>query len=346
MAKKTDSEPTTSFTRRLPQIDRLRAMANPAAPSNWWQDLLRAYAPAGSKTTSDRFLRLAVRNNYLNFYRKGQSVALVRFGRGASPQLQTHIKYAFPGATGQGLALLVDRTTEWNAKEKIQSAQYEGTATLRAWSLNAEEYAGSEKEGIEAIIDRNDSIIDLEMGIPAWPEQNEDSRRTGNSRKFAPRMDIVALELCEGRPTVVFWEAKCLRDSRLRSASGSPEVLAQLKLYESFLKREAYRRSVALAYQENCKLLLELHLMASQLADTELPMLSDLVLQVANSPTPPDVDMLPRLVIFPGRNKKTCRLETEPRGWVSHYETLLANVSVMLSNDPSEILLASRPYRS
>ncbi len=46
-------------------------------------------------------LRLAIRNGYLNFYRRGQSVAKVGFDRAGNLQAKIHNKYVC-GAEGSG----------------------------------------------------------------------------------------------------------------------------------------------------------------------------------------------------------------------------------------------------
>ncbi len=59
------------FTRQLSDVS-VQTFGNAAgAPGdNLWKDLLRCWKPYG-----DDGLRLAIRNDYLNFYALGQSVA-------------------------------------------------------------------------------------------------------------------------------------------------------------------------------------------------------------------------------------------------------------------------------
>lgn len=78
------------FGRRFP-LTTFSQLSNPATPDNWWKDLLRRWRPSGSPA-HDGGLRLAIRNNCLNFYRHGQSVAEV--GGVNRAYARVHIKYA------------------------------------------------------------------------------------------------------------------------------------------------------------------------------------------------------------------------------------------------------------
>lgn len=129
------------FERKLQHI-KLGRLAELGVSPNWWQDLLRAWAPSGSASTEHRFLRLAVRKNYLNFYRQGQSVAKVGFAKDGTPWLSTHIKYLWSNANGQGYVRLVDRKAEWTTEGSTHLVDYAGRATLYAWATQATHYAG------------------------------------------------------------------------------------------------------------------------------------------------------------------------------------------------------------
>lgn len=114
---------------------------------------------------------------------------------------------------------------------------YQGLQTIAAWIRRADKYSGYEKSGMECVVAANDVVIDLEMGIPWWPEQSTGAGTPERTGKYAPRMDMVALEDGPGgRIDIVFWEAKTLGDSRLRSRS-NPEVIRQLQVYNKYLSR-------------------------------------------------------------------------------------------------------------
>lgn len=61
--------------------------------------MLKLWRPSGVESGSDG-LRLAIRNDYLNFYRLGQSIARVEINSQGIPTAITHFKYV--GGTGNG----------------------------------------------------------------------------------------------------------------------------------------------------------------------------------------------------------------------------------------------------
>jgi hypothetical protein len=269
--------------------------------TNWWKDLLTLWRPSGSNA-QDRGLRLAIRNNYLNFYRRGQSVACVRFSKAHEPYAQTHIKYAFEGATGQSYAQMRDGT---NIKTKTgQTTRYEGSSTLDEWIRLADRHKGLEKTCVDELIACNPSIIDVEMGLPA-----------SGDRKTAQRMDCVALERAGDEIRIVFWEAKMIDDPRLRSRT-IPEVMAQLKIYTTYLD-DSHRRSVEVAYRTVCRLLIALHTMTEKLWDRPSS-LDPLVIAAAKDACALSVDRKPRLAIFGGE------LYKEKGNWDFHLDRLKA----------------------
>jgi len=85
-------------------------------------------------------------------------------------------------------------------------APYEGISTLLQWIAVAEkQHAGVEKSIVDELVEKNDHVIDLENGAPAW------SLPSGRSD------DLVAIE----DRKVVFWEVKTVDDSRIRCRPSS-----------------------------------------------------------------------------------------------------------------------------
>ena len=60
---------------------------------------------------------------------------------------------------------------------------YNGESTLQEWIIQADEYAGIEKQFVDKLVADNPAIIDLEIGL----------RATGEG-KISPRMDCAELE--------------------------------------------------------------------------------------------------------------------------------------------------------
>lgn len=316
----------------------LKQMADPKSEPNWWQDLLNSWAPAGSMPTKGRYLRLAIRKDYLNFYHCGQSIAKVALGRGRKPYARVHEKFINPLSAGQNYARLSGANT-MQLKSELTSSLYEGVKSLRTWSASSETYANPEKIGIEKIIQRYPDIIDIELGVPAWDEQANDTGRAEGSRKFAPRMDLVALEeVSGGSIRVAFWEAKTVRDDRLRIPSGSPEVLKQLRTYERYLSREAYGGAALEACRDTCRIICDIHQMASDLAgDNGMPPIGTLIQKVCQGHEIAAIDSAPRLMIFKARSSSG--VETEPKGWPEHLNLLRSLVPVSYAASPEEVSL-------
>jgi hypothetical protein len=210
---------------------------------NWWKDLLALWGPSGT-AKAERPLRLAVRDNYLNFYLRGQSVARVAFDGQSSPYVDVHVKYAFEGAKEQAYARLTE--TGIVHPKAGHSATYSGASTLWEWMARAAGWETSEKAEVERVVADNPGVIDLEMGLPAHGDQTT-----------ALRMDLIALEPNGQGSKVVFWEAKRVTDGRLKAKAGDPEVMSQINAYRAYLADADHRRAVIEAYAKTCALLVD-----------------------------------------------------------------------------------------
>jgi hypothetical protein len=290
-----------TFKRKFPIKDLTKEVLEENA---WFSDLLRHWRPAGEaagaagpgngeaplvrncETESDpRYLRVAFRNGYMNFYRAGQSIAKVSFGRDGL-QAMIHNKYVYGGNdTGQGYVTLTSK--EFPERETGRLVPYKG---LQEWISNANRHVRHEKRFVDLVVAHNPNVIDLEMGLPAY------SKIPGENR--APRMDLVAIERVGGWWQIVFWEAKLDDDGRARCrGSDAPEVVGQLTDYTDWLNYGDHQKLVVQAYQETCCMLVGLHAVASRVG----PRIQELgpgILAVAASGAPPLlIDDKPRLVI-------------------------------------------------
>ncbi len=232
------------------------------SPSHWWKDLLSLWRPSGHET-GEYGLRLAIRDGYLNFYRRGQSVARVAFSKGGEPHLSVHAKYVVSDLERKlpNLRYARLKTTEITHADGL-SRSYDGIDSLKAWIKVVDAHftkEGDEKSLVDQLlgIAENSGVIDLEMALPAW-ERN----------RAAPRMDLVTIEDVSNRLTVVFGEVKRVRDSRIRCSVAAeprvrPEVLKQLWDYEDYLSETAHRDAISEAYKATAKGLVQLNEMAN-----------------------------------------------------------------------------------
>ncbi len=207
----------------------------------WWLDLLRLWRPSGV-AAGERGLRLAVRNGYLNFYRLGQSVAMVQVRRDGGLASKVHWKYVWP--TGQteptsDYALVRGGLVGLNGMPRLA---YEGDSTLHGWVAAAEQHTATEKLHVDQMVASSARVLDLEMGQPGT----------------ALRIDLVELEADSAGLWLQCVEVKRSRDKRVRSAGPRPEVLGQLDAYAEFLSFEANSAAMAKAYGETARVLVAL----------------------------------------------------------------------------------------
>ncbi len=247
---------TASRTRpSIPFGRRFDLEAASGCRDGWWADLLRLWRPSGI-AAGKHGLRLAVRDGYLNFYRKGQSVGRIEVASNGELASYIHAKYVWPDqrATLGSEYLRLQGNDVFRRGQPEPVAQYAGASSLLAWIETAESWSGAEKRAIDDVLDHTDNIIDLEMGQPGT----------------ALRMDMVAVEREGDELWVAFWEAKRARDSRVRcraeldevSEVTSPHVIGQLRDYRDFIAAPGNQQLVAAAYRNTSQVLVEVRKLA------------------------------------------------------------------------------------
>lgn len=266
------------------------------AGTPWGRDLLGLWRPAGQSTSGNGGVRLAVRNGTLNFYRRGQSVAKVGFGRDKAPYLEVHVAYVTgEKGLGQHYARLSSTELYCNTFDGPLPS-YEGLDTLARWVARADGHKGDEKEFVDKLVTHNPQVIDLEMGLSDYkPEAGKST---------APRMDLVALEDFGGALRIVFWEAKMMNNGELRCQPGTkdPHIVGQLNKYTTWLGQGKNEADVIEAYQANCCLLVDLHALARGV-NSEIKALDPTIIRAAKGP-PLAVDDRPRVIVRdPDTNK-------------------------------------------
>lgn len=190
----------------------IQLLAEEAKKALWWQDVLR-----------DKNLIVAIRDEYLKVYWKGQALFTVT-AQENQLVVTTHEKFLLnPELDDQ--VKLSGSTFEL---EKLQAqgliANYSGEKTLSLLKAAAEYYAGNEKKGCHTIGIGSESMIDCEIQFGA----ND-------------RIDLATL--CRGNDqiSIRFWEAKTYDNSALRADLRSdkpPAVLEQIERYKAALQSE------------------------------------------------------------------------------------------------------------
>ena len=292
------------FNRRLPTyaLDSLRELT--AEQNSWWRSLLQNWMPSGCGDG----LRLAIRDGYLNFYAKGQSIARITFGQGGkSPTMSIHAKYV----TGdKDAGQRYEKFSHLGGSELQEgSIRRDWPKILQQWMSRSECYSGNEKKNIDALIAEWPKVIDLEMGLPAVGDHES-----------AIRMDLVSLEGSPEEIRIVFWEAKLISDGRLRSRTGLPTVIEQVNDYRSYLEDNDRRQRVVEAYRKCCEIICDIHEIASGVVS--VPPLDPLIRAASSADSCLELDRFPRLLIFDDGEKRQEKI------WEKHLEKLRSEVRV------------------
>ena len=110
---------------------------------------------------------------------------------------------------------------------------------------------------------------------------------TAEGKRAADRIDYAAIQRkTDGRPSIVFFEAKRFDNKELRSGKGDPSVIGQTNKYKEFIVENLpdFRKS----YGRVCQ----------NLVDLGLPRIDPLVKEAAANPGQLEVDPDVRLVDF------------------------------------------------
>ena len=210
------------------------------------RELFRRWALPGEKPDEETSLRLALRNGYLNFYIKGQSVAKLSLNS-KGPKLEIAKVYV----DGHQKGSEGDRSVGYQTFDAKALSHPETVERVSGWIATAETYASAEKCFVDDVVSANPGVIDLEMGLPAHD--------VPGSKRVAPRMDLVLVQMDDGRPSLGFWEAKCANNSALRaSGDGEPDVTEQLRNYVHWMNTTGRVKEVQTAYRVAASLLTDL----------------------------------------------------------------------------------------
>jgi len=196
----------------------------------------------------DDDLFLAIRDGYINFYYRGNSILKLNYKNGILSG-DIHYKYLLrpflkkekndqPYVNlSQEITLPVIAPTKENAAKWIKAA--------------SKPYSGVEKEGLAKILKANENIVDVEV---SFQRETEDGEIDG---KKQDRIDFCALrENKEGVIELCFYEAKHFSNKELR-AQGEPAVVKQISRYKETLS--SHEEEVRIAYQQAFENILELN---------------------------------------------------------------------------------------
>lgn len=220
-------------------------------PGNAVRTLFNHWCLPGEKATGDALLRLGLRDGYLNFYIRGQSVAKLACGR-SGPKLSAHQAYV-TGRRKNGAGAGTPPVQGYQDYDGTALADRATSALIAGWIATADSYASAEKCFVDELIAANPGVIDLEMGLPASD--------LPDSERVAPRMDLVVAQHEGGEPlSICFWEAKCANNPELRAGEdNAPKVLEQVGKYVRWMAEIDRVAQVQQAYQTTATTLIELY---------------------------------------------------------------------------------------
>lgn len=278
----------------------IRALNAAYDRGGWWRHM-----------ADDPDLFLAVRDNALNVYYRGNSLVLVNYDNGHLIG-RTHYKYLLKPKSRSCYIRSTDGHLDWpdGFVGELLLQDLDDMATLKTASLS---YAGEEKSGVHYVLQSNPNIVDVEI---AFGEDGDADDQTP-----ALRMDFAALQGDGAGGELVFFEAKHVSNSELRaSGAAEPSVIQQIRNYERFLTQ--HEQALIASYQQVCR----------NLADLRGRLVTGIIQRVGDN-APLQVSTQPRLVIF-GFDKD------QERGlvWSAHRQKLidaLGKDRVLLRGNPA-----------
>jgi len=186
----------------------MAALAALARKPGWWQDVL-----------ADPSLIIGIRNENLDVYWNGQSLFHADF-EGERVNVNTHVKYLLDPDLSDRVTLREDGT--FHVVSAPMLASY-ASGTLKKLKKAADLFSGLEKQGVHAIAQSNENIVDVEITL--------DTTGLDTKRKH-PRIDIAAFEQRPDGVELVFWEAKLFINPEVRAKGpASPKVVGQINEY-------------------------------------------------------------------------------------------------------------------
>ena len=216
-----------NFKRGL-SADMVESLNEEYERDGWWTALV-----------DDPQLFIAIRNEYLNVYWKGNSLLKLFLENGRLVG-QVHYKYMLrPEINGNPYLRIEGGKLHSANPADLFLSDLSCVASLKR---AADVYTGEEKAGVHKIVMSNHNIIDVEI---AFGTENEQS-----GARVAQRIDFAALQLESHGPELTFYEAKMFNNPELRGkGDANPKVLTQLKKYKDFLQNceseviDSYRKT-------------------------------------------------------------------------------------------------------
>jgi len=201
----------------------------------WWKAI-----------ADDRELFVAIRDDYLNVYWKGNSL-LKLWKDGDALVGQVHYKYLLrPKVHPDPYIQIKGGRPQLGAP--AASFFLDDLSELAALKSAADNYSGEEKTGVHSVVMSNPNIIDVEVAF------GTENGRSG--ARVAQRIDFVALQQGKHGIVLAFYEAKTFANPGIRAKGNNVPVFKQLTGYGEFLRKA--QADVKNSYMKICSNLLSL----------------------------------------------------------------------------------------
>ena len=200
-----------------------KVLSSKDAPT-WWSNI---------KNDSSLYIEIR-KENYLNVYYRGGCVAKIKYTRKNEFEIISHPKYLglldqsnpnwYKRSVKKGRivyeAIYQDSTAWLNSMEKLEKLK-ENVANVYSGCNEGESTSEKYIQG-ELIIKYRDKYLDSEFAY-----------RMFDGQKRTIRIDLVKIE--NGK--FIFEELKRIKDGRLLTTDGEPEILTQMGNYKGFLQQ-------------------------------------------------------------------------------------------------------------
>ncbi|WP_116131205.1 hypothetical protein [Tropicimonas sp. IMCC34043] len=209
-----------------------------ANPGNAVRALFDRWCLPGHEPDDQRMLRLCVRNGYLSFYARGQSVAKLDCSEsGVSAKIAVaYLKGVEKPPHGTGT--LGSQTLSMEMLANPETAE-----RVDIWTRTALTYAGAEKSFVDDLMSRHPNTIDLEMALPS----------------HGSKMDLVIAQEGDGGLEIAFWEVKTAANGELRCSEGAAKVVSQVRKYQHWVNIDGNVEAVQAACRSTASILLRFY---------------------------------------------------------------------------------------
>ncbi len=278
------------------------------------------------KISNDIELFVAIRKEYVNVYYQGCSIFKLSYKKGRVVP-ETHYKYLMHPNLPSPYVAWVDDVPVMEASRKVLI----DTFRVDLLKKSARWYAQAEKAGLDRILTANKNVIDVEVALSPDAENVADSADLiTKDNRVADRIDFAAIQRKDGKPCIVFFEAKRFDNGELRSRKPEPPVIEQIRRYEEFIQK--HRPEMEGSYRTVCENLVKL--LPANRYDA-------LVKDVVERPEELAVDPDVRLVVF-GFDED----QRVGNVWNKHKEKLHCHFKdrFLLKGSPSEFTVGISDY--